>query len=136
MKSPELNEIFRLNKLIDSIVGLSAQEGRSSIEHNEQNDSSSKQVSCKTSIVSLIYLRGLVSLCANSGSKFIISIVTLCVSGQTKIRDFECKVTIEENILRFEVTMRNINAHQILDGKQYLFEIHPANFRSESPCFG
>lgn len=111
MKSPKLNKVFGFNKLIDPIIGFGAQEGRSSIEHNEKNDSSGKQVSCKASIVSLVYFRGFVSLCAYSGSKFVISIVTLGVSGQSEIRDFECVVTVKENVLRFEVTMRNINAH-------------------------
>lgn len=117
VKSPEFNEILGFNKLIDSVIGLCAQKRRSSIEHNEKDDSSCKQISSKSSIVSLIYFWGFVSFSSNSRGKFVISMVTFCVSRESKIRNLECKMTIKEDILRLEVTMGNINAHQVLDCK-------------------
>ena len=67
MKLPKFLEVLILDELVDSVMRLGAQERRGSVEHNEDDNTSSEDIGLNTGVVSLLHFGRLVSFGSDSG---------------------------------------------------------------------
>ena len=66
MESPELSVVSILDKLVDLIVRLGADERWSSIVHDKENYTSSEKISLKATVFALLHLWGLIAFSSYS----------------------------------------------------------------------
>ena len=132
MELPEFLEIFIFDQFVNSVMRLGAQERWSSIEHDEDDHTCCEDISLESSIVSLFHFRGFIAFSSDSRLQFIVSLISLSISWQSEVWNFEPKLAIEENIFRFQIPMRYANLGQVPDCSDELFGVCPTDFLFES----
>ena len=117
MKCPEFLEVLGFDELVDAVVGLGAQERRSTIEHDEQHHSCCEHVGSESSIGALLHFWRFISLCADAGSELVVPVVSSRVARQAEVGHLEGELSIEEDVLGLEVAVRNVYAHEVGNGR-------------------
>lgn len=115
---------------------LGAEEGRSSVEHDEEDNTCSEDVSLNPCIVPLLHLWRLVPLGSHSRGQFEVSEVALGIARQAEVRNFQLEIMIEEDVLGFEIPVRNTHLSEVFDGCNQLLDVGAADLGSEPTEFG
>jgi len=136
MKLPEFLEVLVSDEFVNSIMRLGAEERWGSVEHDEDNNTSCEDVSLNTGVVSLLHFRRFVSFGSDSRFELIVTLVSFGISRQSKVRYFESKLTIKEDVFWFQIPMRYTNFRQILNGSNELFGICTGDFFFEASLLG
>lgn len=135
MQSPKLGKVPVLDKLVNLIMRLGAQKWRSSIVHDEQNDSSRKEISLKSSVSTFLHFWRFISLSSDSWRQNTVLLVAFAECWKTKVWNLEIEVAVEQNIFGFKISVSNALIIKELDGFDELFEQCATNFGSKSALF-
>lgn len=135
MQSPKLGKVSVLDKLVDLIMRLGAQKWRSSIVHDEQDDSSREEISLESSVFSFFHFWRLVSFSSDSWGQNTVLLVTFAECWKTEVRNLEIEVAVKQNIFRLKISMGDSLIIEELDGFDELFEQCATNFGSKSALF-
>jgi hypothetical protein len=136
MKSPEFLEVLVFDELVNSIMRFGAQERRSAVEHDEKDDTGSKDVALNSGVITGLHFWRFVSFRSHSRSEPEVSIVALGIPREAEVRNFEAEVAVEENVLRFQIPMRHADLCQVFDRRYELFGIGAADFGKELSLLG
>lgn len=128
MRSPEYISAVSRDEFIKTITRSSLGEWRVAGNHNEQDDTHSEEVNSLSLVRFLgVDLRSHVRLSSELCEKLSSSCTSSERSGKAKVSDFNVKLSINEHVLRLEISVSDSLGVEVVDSRKHLSHVEAAD---------
>lgn len=130
---PEGIVSVRAEELVVGVFRVGLGERRGAGEHDEEDDGGCEQIDGRSVVGELrVDFRRHVALGSQAGLEQAVAIAAFHEGCETEIGDFQIEMVVEEQVLRFQVSVRDVVAVHVLETTDELVEVRARDFLGEA----